>query len=152
MTSPFKPKHIGSHMLRWHLIPRNFFGFNVYLHKIYASDDERALHDHPWDSFSIKLFGGRLVEFYRDFFGEIEMDFFRIAPRFCYRTADFAHRLEVRGKPVWTLFFTGRYKKSWYFHCPTRGRVHYSHMTTPEGTAISDCDDLPYIDLEKRKN
>jgi hypothetical protein len=41
-------------MRRWHLIPRNPV-FNVFLHHIVESDDDRALHDHPWISLSVIL-------------------------------------------------------------------------------------------------
>lgn len=44
------------YLLRWHLIPRNPF-FNIYLHKFCRSDDDRALHDHPWWFISLILRG-----------------------------------------------------------------------------------------------
>lgn len=44
------------YMRRWWLIPRNRF-FNIYLHNILRSDDDRALHDHPWRWCSILLRG-----------------------------------------------------------------------------------------------
>lgn len=47
------------YLLRWWIIPRNRF-FNIYLHKFLGSDDDRALHDHPWASCSIILKGGYL--------------------------------------------------------------------------------------------
>ena len=48
---------IGDNYLRrWWLIPRNRW-LNVYLHEFRASDDDRALHDHPWASCSIILRG-----------------------------------------------------------------------------------------------
>lgn len=40
-------ENVDPYLLRWHLIPRNSF-FNIYLHKFMRSDDNRALHDHPW--------------------------------------------------------------------------------------------------------
>ena len=50
-------KVIGEDYLsRWHIIPRNRF-FNIYLHRFTGSDDDRALHCHPWASVSIKLRG-----------------------------------------------------------------------------------------------
>ena len=49
--SPKRP-----YMHRWWLIPRNPV-FNVYLHRFLRSDDDRALHDHPWPSLSILLHG-----------------------------------------------------------------------------------------------
>ncbi len=44
---------------RWWIIPRNRF-FNIYLHQFLHSDDDRALHDHPWVNFSYLLRGGYL--------------------------------------------------------------------------------------------
>ncbi len=41
---------------RWHLIPKNRW-FNIYLHHFLRSDDDRALHDHPWWNASILLTG-----------------------------------------------------------------------------------------------
>lgn len=48
---------IPAYMLRWWRIKRNAF-FNIYFHIVLRSDDDRALHDHPWWSFSIVLAGG----------------------------------------------------------------------------------------------
>lgn len=44
------------YLLRWWLIPRNPV-FNVYLHQFMRSDDDRALHDHPWANCSVLLRG-----------------------------------------------------------------------------------------------
>lgn len=44
------------YLLRWWVIPRNPV-FNVYLHRFMRSDDDRALHDHPWSNLSILLRG-----------------------------------------------------------------------------------------------
>ena len=44
------------YLLRWWLIPRNRW-FNVYLHLFLRSDDDRALHDHPWFNLSFLLEG-----------------------------------------------------------------------------------------------
>ena len=44
------------YMHPWWLIPRNPW-FNVYLHRIMRSDDDRALHDHPWVNCSVLLEG-----------------------------------------------------------------------------------------------
>ncbi len=49
------------YMLRWYIIPRNKY-FNVYLHKFLRSDDDRALHDHPWANVSIILRGSYYEE------------------------------------------------------------------------------------------
>ena len=44
------------YLLRWHVIPRNRL-LNVYVHKFLRSDDDRALHDHPWWFVSLILRG-----------------------------------------------------------------------------------------------
>ena len=44
------------YMLRWFLTPRGNDG-GVYLHKFVHDDEDRAFHDHPWDSTSILLSG-----------------------------------------------------------------------------------------------
>jgi hypothetical protein len=44
------------YMLRWYVIPRNPV-LNVYVHKFLRSDDDRALHDHPWWFVSLILRG-----------------------------------------------------------------------------------------------
>lgn len=44
------------YMFRWFVIPRNKW-FNVYLHHFLRSDDDRALHDHPWWNMSWLLEG-----------------------------------------------------------------------------------------------
>lgn len=123
-------------MLRWHVIPRNRW-FNIYLHKIYGDDDERATHDHPWSSLSIKLWGGELIEIFDCQPFNVECTI--TPPRIAYRDAELSHRLEVPGKPVWTLFITGPYKREWGFNCPS-GWVHWSKMTTKDGKKIGGCE------------
>lgn len=106
------------YMQRWWIIPRND-EFNIYFHRILRNDDDRALHDHPWASFSI-LLRGTLREITQD------------GPRFIdkggctYRGPDFAHRLELVGNlPAETLFITGPRIREWGFHCP-KGWVQWT--------------------------
>ena len=108
------------YLLRWYIIPRNRF-FNIYLHKFCRSDDDRALHDHPW-LFNLSVLvegiyhehlpGGRVVR--------------RMAGRlsgFKFRWGKSPHRVALlktwgeciprlglriqEEEPVWTLFITG---------------------------------------------
>jgi hypothetical protein len=121
---------IGDNYLhRWYVIPRNKY-FNVYLHKIISDDDDRAFHDHPWYSLSF-LLKGELVE--HSFKGV------RFIPRFSpvFRTAKFAHRLQVTNKPVWTLFITGPRFREWGFYCP-KTWVHWKSFTSPDGKNIGN--------------
>jgi hypothetical protein len=116
--------HTGNepYLVRWHIIPRNKW-FNIYLHHILKSDDERALHDHPWASLSFKL-KGPLSEVYSlplavGFEGMPSHD--RNIPWLwpVYRSSTFAHRLVLPpGKSAWTIFITGRHVRLWGFWCP----------------------------------
>lgn len=124
-------KVIGENYLsRWHVIPRNPV-FNIYVHKFTGSDDDRAMHDHPFASFSIKL-KGCMLEHYGD-------NRVRFARTLTYRKAKFAHRLEIVKGPAWTIFITGPRFREWGFHCP-KGWVHWSKMTTPDGKQIGGCE------------
>lgn len=126
----FKPSKIigGDYLFRWHLVPRNRF-LNVYLHKFQRSDDDRALHDHPWWSVSILLRGS-----YREHFKDGSK--LRLPVSVFGRRAVTAHRIEVVDGPVWTLFITGPRVRDWGFHCP-RGWRHWKAFTSYELTGDS---------------
>ena len=109
------------YMRRWWVVPRNEFQ-NVYLHEILRNDDDRALHDHPWQNTSLLLIGR-----YR----EITPDgaFIREAGSLIERAATDSHRLElVDGAPCVSLFFTGAKVRDWGFHCP-KGWVNWRDFT-----------------------
>ncbi|HRI88100.1 MAG TPA: hypothetical protein PK869_07545 [Candidatus Hydrogenedentes bacterium] len=119
------------YMRRWWLLPRNRF-FNVYLHHIVRDDDDRALHDHPWWSFSLML-AGALLEHYRrpSFTGWHDTQRLRRLSQgaMTFRSARFAHRLSVMsGGGAWTLFITGPRIREWGFHCP-QGWKHWKDFT-----------------------
>ncbi|WP_136617040.1 MULTISPECIES: hypothetical protein [Mesorhizobium] len=120
--------HIDPYMHRWWLIPRNRF-FNIYLHHFLRSDDDRALHDHPWWNFSV-LLRGRYVE-HTIAPGGINHRVERCAGDTKFRRASAAHRIELVDGPCWTLFLTGPMLRVWGFHCP-RGWVPWQQFTKPE--------------------
>lgn len=112
---------------RWYLIPHNRY-FNVYLHAFHRSDEDRALHDHPWSNASILLWGA-----YKEHLpsGNVELRL----PGFVYaRRATAAHRIELERffldhyLPVVTLFITGRHVREWGFLCP-QGWRHWRNFT-----------------------
>lgn len=117
---------------RWWIVRRakaKRFRFNIYLHHFVRSDEDRALHDHPWWSISF-LLKGRAIEHYRNDIGACVI---RIPWRFLpvFRKAKHAHRMEVRGD-VWTLFITGPKVREWGFHCPG-GWVHWKEFVWGRG-------------------
>jgi hypothetical protein len=143
------------YLLRWYVLPQNRW-FNLYLHCFKRSDDDRALHDHPWSALSIVLRGG-YVEWYAD---PLELqaaaDLARDADlphifRYPFRhrrpgsmrflRAGAAHRVELychsddgrTGGPLvevesWSLFLTGPKRREWGFWCP-KGWRHWREFT-----------------------
>lgn len=66
----------------------------------------------------------------------------RNIPRFfpVFRTAKFAHRLELVQGPVWTIFITGPRIREWGFYCP-KGWRHWTVFTDKTGNNIGKgCD------------
>jgi hypothetical protein len=112
------------YLRRWWIIPRNE-GCNVYLHEILRSDDDRALHDHPWANTSM-LLSGRYVEHTPD------GSFMREAGWIGSREATALHRLEILpGEHAISLFMTGPKVREWGFACPN-GWVHWRDFTGGE--------------------
>ena len=126
------------YMRRWWLIPRNRW-FNLYLHNFKRSDDDRALHDHPWWNVSIVLSGGYL-EYLPDEVVKLRKPWRPWTPwRLVFRKATAAHRIEmIQGVgAVWSLFVTGPTVREWGFHCPQGWRHHDDFISiTPGGNKI----------------
>lgn len=113
------------YLLRWWIIPRNRF-FNVYLHHFLRSDDDRALHDHPWWNVSL-LLQGEYTE-HTIAAGGVKEKAIRREGQFKFRGARFAHCIELHAGPCWTLFVTGPIIREWGFHCP-QGWRHWKIFT-----------------------
>jgi hypothetical protein len=90
---------------RFYLLETRWFA--VYLHRLCRSDEQRALHDHPWAFVTCLLSGGyyehtpRGRQWHRRF-------------SVLYRPANWLHRLELV-RPVWTLVIRGRRRREWGF-------------------------------------
>lgn len=148
--------------LRWFVIPKNRF-FNIYLHKFVLSDEDRALHCHPWPNCSI-LIDGEYIEWtlaatrpYANnpkVFRETHRGY-RRKEGFCYfRKAAAAHRVELlpvlnmyqmttgRYYPVTTIFITGPKIREWGFWCP-KGWRHWRDFCDARDTGVigRGCDD-----------
>lgn len=114
---------IGDNYLRrWWVIPRNPIQ-NVYLHEINKSDDDRALHDHPWQNTSLLVRGS---------YEEHTPDgvFLREEGSLVHREGTTLHRLVVPDNArVISLFFTGPVVREWGFACP-KGWVHWKDFVS----------------------
>ena len=87
----------------------------VYLHHLHASDEDRALHDHPW-SFVTWLIGGGYYEHTPA--GRCWRRRFSVL----WRPAEYRHRL-VLTRPTWTLVVRFRRRRAWGFWLPS-GWLH----------------------------
>lgn len=141
------------YLKRWWIIPRNRF-FNIYLHQILRSDDDRALHDHPWWNISLILKGG-YFEHKPVYPKAYDNPYFKTSDRLTrfvwrkpgdiiFRKATDCHRLSLnysllsnQSWPCWSLFITGPRVREWGFHCP-QGWRHWKDFVSdrPGGNAI----------------
>lgn len=117
------------YMRRWRFMPDWLPGFRV--HNILQSDDDRALHDHPFSFVTFILSGG-----YYEYLSDGSKTWHG-APAVLYRQAETLHRIELkelavkqRGpviqydlQPAWTLVFRTRYFRQWGFMTKS-GWVH----------------------------
>lgn len=78
----------------------------VRLHRFLRSDDDRALHDHPWSFVTLVLWGS-----YRDV-SEAGVDRLRMGS-VRFRRAEWAHRVESDGAV--TLVVSGPRRRKWGF-------------------------------------
>lgn len=119
------------YLRRWWVIPRNKF-FNIYFHEVLTSDDDRALHDHPWVNMSYIIDGAYNEHTIAD--GGIHHRTKRVAGDVKFRLPSAAHRLELipdkdgKLQRCLTLFITGPRVREWGFHCPN-GWVHWQDFT-----------------------
>lgn len=113
---------------RWWVIPRNRW-FNVYLHHFLRSDDDRALHDHPFCNVS-RLLTGSYLEHTPDGV------FKRRAGDLVFRLGSALHRIELVDGPCWSLFVTGPRYRQWGFACPKGWRVWHEFVDVRDAGAI----------------
>lgn len=100
--------HLPGYMERYWFMPE-LFGHSVRLHHILRSDDDRALHDHPWD-FSTILLRGQYIEHRDDGYSHYGPG------TQLWRAAGARHSLELpEGQTVWTLFMMGPRVQKWGF-------------------------------------
>lgn len=133
--------NVPAYMHRWWRIARNW-AFNIYYHNVLRSDDDRALHDHPWFSFSVVLRGGYFE--HTILAGGIHRKVWKGPGSMTFRwTGSIAHRLELERVslmeaplhslmnreveisdatnqkvevPATTIFITGPVLRRWGFH------------------------------------
>lgn len=118
----------------------------VYLHLFSGSDDDRALHDHPWPSCSILLMGGYYEHVPKDPQRPdgATIAIWRPERTITFRRSRAPHRIEMRADEehhVMTLFITGFRLRESGFHCP-HGWRPWQLFTSPKdkGQVGRGCD------------
>lgn len=123
---------------RWWIIPRNRW-FNIYLHQFLRSDDDRALHDHPWGNVSL-LLAGEYTEHTIAAGGVAHRAVYK-SGNLKFRRAKAAHRVELHAGECWSLFITGPIVREWGFHCPAGWRPWKEFVDQRDSGAIGrGCD------------
>lgn len=125
--------------IKWHLLPYRLIDvdpdegpllirfyiftcqrFSIYLHLLNRSDTARAMHDHPWNFWSLILSGKyyehvpnrKNLVLEKSPIGSTVI--VRTAGNFFWRPATWVHRLAMDA-PCWTLVFHGRTVRTWGF-------------------------------------
>lgn len=105
LIKEIKSKDGVVHFRRWQLLKTPWF--DIFIHGIYKADEDEHLHDHPWDYFSIVLWGS-YIERVRG--GNNVQSFMTTS----HRKAEHTHKiLSLKSEKVFTLFFAGKRRRDW---------------------------------------
>lgn len=101
LFNPYPPNSSGKGLL---------FPISIRLHRIVLPDQDRHLHDHPWNARTFILRGG-YVEVREDGQKHYRWMGHTAALNF----GEYHRIVEVSEGGVWTLFVTGKYRGTWGF-------------------------------------
>lgn len=108
----------GVYLRRWRLETP---WFSIRLHHWFASDDDRSMHDHPWDFITMPLRGS--------YVDETPAGPQRVrAGRIYYRPSTHAHWVHLDRGRVWTLVLTGPKVRRWGFLVGRKWTIAYRYF------------------------
>ena len=145
--------HTVVYLRRFFIFRSKWIGMNfgdLYLHKIYRSDDDPDPHDHPWNFRTFVLWGGYTDEawMFTDLDGQGNGYRTRLpgsdetvsAPATRFRHRKHIHRVRLTDdKPAWTLIWTTGYTwrpngdADWYFITPERAVFWREYLKLDKG-------------------
>lgn len=95
------------YLTRWVILKSKLF-----IHCFHRSDLDPYLHDHPWDFWSLILWGGYWEETKEGFKWYCPLTLLK-------RSAEYQHRVEIpKGKTCWTIIWCGPKIRNWGFWLP----------------------------------
>lgn len=95
--------------------------FSIRLHHWFHSDDNRNMHDHPWNFYTLILKGSYLDE---SKYGAERVK----AGRIYYRPATHAHWVHLDKSRVWSLILTGPKIRRWGFWVGKKWTVSFRYF------------------------
>ena len=106
LIKEIKSKSGKLHFRRWQILKTRWF--SIWLHGIYAPDEDKHLHNHPWDFKSLVLKGSYIEQTEN---GNITQR----PGRFNSRNGkeDFHKILELKSPVIYTLFIVSPVKRTW---------------------------------------
>lgn len=111
-------------------------GPSVYLHRFRLTDQDLALHNHPWPwAVSLVLAGGYTEQRLGSLHGLPACKWRRLKPgRLNVLGPDDYHRVaDLHGAETWTLFCVWPRTRSWGFWLPIRGHVPWRERLAERG-------------------
>lgn len=131
------------YMRRFFVSPRTW-AKRFFLHCILKPDDQRVLHDHPWDFTTLVLARGYTETFkdkiasYTDGFPifQIVINRTRLSLPRQMRTyaAEHTHAVNPDRGPAWTLVCASQARRTWGFHTPEGWRDWRTYLGLPQDT------------------
>ena len=109
LIKEIKSKNGEVHFKRWRIFSTPWFDVNI--HVIYKADQDEHLHNHPWNIWTMVLWGAYLEQF-------IKENSFNVFPRFifnmAYREAGQYHKiLKMLTNKCYTLAIMSKRKQDW---------------------------------------
>lgn len=109
-------------------------GFNIYIHHFYRGDNDRELHNHPWEKAVSLILCGGYKEERKTADGKVKTYNLWPGKLNFLRHTDF-HRviMDDNDKHVWTLFITGKRVQSWgFWNRENNEYVNFEDFVKPE--------------------